>query len=41
MRDGEKRNNPSKGEMRKKMSNPDTGSRIYVLLMNKLDKDTK
>lgn len=40
MRDGEK-NNPSKGEMGKKMSSTDTGSRIYVMFMNKLDKDTK
>lgn len=36
-----KKNKPSKGETGKKMSNTDIGSRIYVLLMNKLDKDTK
>lgn len=39
MRDG-KKNNPSKGEVGREMS-IDTGSRIYVFLMNTLDKDTK
>lgn len=40
-RDGGKIDNPSKGEMGREMSNIDTWSRIYVLLMNKLDKDAK
>lgn len=41
MRGRVEKNNRSKGEMRREMSRADTRGRIYALLVNTQDKDTK